>query len=93
MIKLLLCIFFLLLLFFGCGRQSAKESSFKINEHYFKKEYRIPMRDGKKLSTAVYFPKDTSRVYPILLLRTPYRAAPYGPDTLKKHLGPADVFA
>ena len=36
------------------------------------------MRDGKKLFTAVYAPKDTSRTYPIMLNRTPYSVAPYG---------------
>ena len=43
---------------------------------YTKYEYRIPMRDGKKLFTAVYVPKDLSRRYPILLTRTPYSVKP-----------------
>ena len=43
-----------------------------IREHYTKYEYRIPMRDGVKLFTAVYVPKDASTAYPILLTRTPY---------------------
>ncbi|AMJ64921.1 CocE/NonD family hydrolase [Hymenobacter sp. PAMC 26628] len=48
--------------------------------HYNKLEYRIPMRDGVKLHTVVYVPKDADRVhYPILLNRTPYSAGPYGP--------------
>ena len=29
--------------------------------HYTKYEYRIPMRDGKRLFTAVYVPKDSRR--------------------------------
>ncbi len=41
-------------------------------EHYTKHEYRIAMRDGVKLFTAVYAPKDDSQTYPILLTRTPY---------------------
>ncbi len=49
-----------------------------IREHYTKYEYRIPMRDGVKLFTAVYVPKDDSRTYPILLTRTPYGLRPYG---------------
>lgn len=49
-------------------------------EHYNKLEYRIPMRDGVKLHTVVYVPKDADRVrYPIMLNRTPYSAGPYGP--------------
>src|SRR5882672_10354119 len=51
-----------------------------IREYYTKYEYRIRMRDGAALFTAVYVPKDTSRAYPILLTRTPYSVAPYGVD-------------
>ena len=32
----------------------------------------VPMRDGKRMATDVYRPKDTSRKYPILFVRTPY---------------------
>jgi hypothetical protein len=38
------------------------------------------MRDGVKLFTAVYVPKDESHNYPIILMRTPYSVSPYGPD-------------
>lgn len=51
-----------------------------VREHYTKYEYRVPMRDGVKLHTAVYVPKDASRTYPIMLHRTPYSVAPYGVD-------------
>ena len=40
----------------------------------------IEMRDGVKLFTAVYSPKDKSKEYPILMVRTPYSSAPYGED-------------
>jgi putative CocE/NonD family hydrolase len=49
-----------------------------VKEHYTKYEYQIPMRDGVKLFTAVFVPKDASRKYPILLTRTPYGLRPYG---------------
>ena len=60
-----------------------KEDSFVadqayIKEHYTKYEYQIPMRDGVRLFTAVYVPKDASDKYPILLHRTPYGVRPYG---------------
>ncbi len=48
--------------------------------NYTKSERRIIMRDGIRLFTAIYAPKDTSQKYPILLLRTPYTVSPYGPD-------------
>ena len=49
-------------------------------EHYTKFEHRIPMRDGVKLFTRVYVPKDDSQAWPILLTRTPYALKPYGAD-------------
>jgi hypothetical protein len=32
----------------------------------------VPMRDGKRMATDVYRPKDTSKKYPIVFVRTPY---------------------
>jgi len=49
-----------------------------IRDHYTKLEKMIPMRDGIKLYTAIYVPKDTTEAHPILMRRTPYSAAPYG---------------
>ena len=49
-------------------------------EHYTKYEHRIPMRDGVRLFTRVYLPKDDSERHPILLTRTPYTVKPYGVD-------------
>jgi putative CocE/NonD family hydrolase len=51
-----------------------------LREHYTKYEYAIPMRDGVKLFTVAYVPKDRSRTWPILLERTPYGVQPYGVD-------------
>src|SRR5579863_2614096 len=48
--------------------------------HYTKYEYRVPMRDGVRLFTVVYAPKDRSQTYPLLMLRTPYSVGPYGID-------------
>src|SRR5512143_3147178 len=63
----------------GTRSLGAAESQ-DIRKNYKKYEYRIPMRDGIKLFTAVYVPKDTRRKYPIIMTRTPYSVAPYGPD-------------
>ena len=65
---------------------SAQPSS--IQENYNKTEYDIAMRDGVKLHTTVYTPKDTSEEYPILMKRTPYSSKPYGEDKYPKRLGP-----
>lgn len=64
-----------------------------IESTYVKHEYRIPVRDGKRLFTAVYTPRDTSKSYPILLTRTPYGVAPYGEDNYPFSLGPSEELA
>jgi uncharacterized protein len=63
-----------------------------IKAHYTKYDYRIPMRDGVKLFTSVYVPKDSSKPYPIMMMRTPYSVAPYGVDNYPSRLGPSDLF-
>lgn len=63
-----------------------------VKAHYTKYEYRIPMRDGKKLFASVYVPKDASQPYPFMMDRTPYSVGPYGEDQYKKNLGPSDEF-
>jgi len=63
-----------------------------IQANYTKSEYQIPMRDGTKLFTVVYAPKDASRSHPIMLQRTPYGVAPYGPDRYRSSLGPSELF-
>jgi putative CocE/NonD family hydrolase len=67
-------------------------SKFDVKANYTKYEYRIPMRDGVKLFTAVYVPKDASKPYPFLMTRTPYTVAPYGVSNYPKQLGPAEEF-
>jgi putative CocE/NonD family hydrolase len=69
-----------------------KPDEFDVKEHYTKYEYRIPMRDGVRLFTAVYVPKDSSRPYPFLISRTPYSVSPYGVDQYRAQLGPSPDF-
>ncbi len=64
-----------------------------IKAHYTKHEYKVPMRDGVRLFTSVYTPKDQSKQYPILLNRTPYSVRPYGADASRADLGPCPEFA
>ncbi len=55
--------------------------------HYAKTELQTPMRDGVKLYTVVYAPKDADRVrYPIMLNRTPYSTGPYGPGKYRPRI-------
>ncbi|MFN6963147.1 MAG: CocE/NonD family hydrolase [Pyrinomonadaceae bacterium] len=64
-----------------------------IRANYTKREVMIPMRDGVRLFTAIYSPRDQSKKYPILLNRTPYTVAPYGEDKFRTSLGPSGLFA
>ena len=63
-----------------------------IRSHYVKFEYRVPMRDGVRLFTSVYVPRDRSRRHPILMLRTPYNVGPYGADRYPSRLAPTEAF-
>src|SRR5437870_1411282 len=63
-----------------------------IKTHYTKTEHQIPMRDGVRLFTAIYAPKDTSRKYPMLMIRTQSGIRPYGEDQYHADLGPSPLF-
>src|SRR5262245_38171185 len=63
-----------------------------LRAHHNKTEHQIPMRDGVRLFTAVYTPKDASRKYPILLTRTQSGVEPYGIDQYPRNLGPSPLF-
>jgi uncharacterized protein len=54
--------------------------TFDVRERYTKFEHRIRMRDGVRLFTSFLVPKDDSKPYPILLMRSPFGVGPYGPD-------------
>lgn len=64
------------------------EKASYVEKNFDKKEVTITMRDGIKLHTSIYSPKDKSKKYPILLLRTPYSSKPYGEDRFPKKIGP-----
>lgn len=63
-----------------------------LNVEYSKMEKMIAMRDGTKLFTAIYVPKNMSERLPILMMRTPYSCAPYGENNLRARLGPNSLF-
>ena len=67
--------------------QEIPDSTF-IVENYDKTVYEVPMRDGVKLYTIVYSPKDKSQTYPIMMQRTCYSVRPYEEGKYKTQLGP-----
>ncbi len=77
----------LLLSFFTCITSFSQTTytldSSWIRDNYYKLERMIPMRDGIKLFTAIYIPKDTTERHPIIMQRTPYSAAPYGENNFR----------
>jgi len=75
------------------GRGLAEDNTGWLAENYTKFEYRIPMRDGVRLFTRVYLPKDDSQPWPILLMRTPYSLKPYGADHYKDFPVSFETFA
>lgn len=72
-------------------KQEAERLAY-IRAHYTKSEHQIPMRDGMRLYTAVYAPKDLSQKYPILLNRTPYSLRPYGVNNYRSSLGHGEAY-
>src|ERR1700688_1757261 len=72
--------------------EAAKKQLEYTRAHYTKYDYRIPMRDGVKLFTSVYVPKDATQPQPIMMQRTPYSVAPYGIDNYPRNLGPSELF-
>src|SRR5438874_2923688 len=63
-----------------------------VKENFTRKDVAIPMRDGAKLHTVIYAPKDHSKKYPILMMRTPYSVGPYDKEKFKDSLGPSSLF-
>ncbi|WP_028297431.1 CocE/NonD family hydrolase [Olivibacter sitiensis] len=91
--KLTYVLFFLIVACFSFHSVYAQEElASYIKQHYTKIERQIPMRDGVKLFTSIYIPKDESKKYPFLINRTPYTVAPYG-EEFKTSLGPDSLFA
>ena len=80
-----------LLLLLGAPLAIAQTEA-EVKANYVKSEHQIRMRDGIKLFTSIYTPKDTSRAYPIMLYRTPYSVSPYGLDEYKTTVGPSELF-
>ena len=64
----------------------------EVKARFTKVERLVPMRDGVRLFTAIYVPKDQTKPAPILLQRTPYSVAPYGVDEYESTVGPSSLF-
>jgi putative CocE/NonD family hydrolase len=85
MLRKLFPLIFLFIPFLTIAQTNAEDSAW-IRENYTKKEVYIPMRDGIKLFTSIYMPKDSTAKHPILMTRTPYSCAPYGEQNFSPRL-------
>jgi putative CocE/NonD family hydrolase len=83
----------LLFLLLAAAAPAPAQEVVDIRARYAKREEMVPMRDGVRLFTAIYPPKDAAQRYPIMLTRTPYSVGPYGPDAYRGSLGPSPRFA
>ena len=63
-------------------RTPSEDSTWIVN-NYYKIERMIPMRDGVRLFTSIYIPKDSTKKHPIMMNRTPYSCSPYGENKIK----------
>ena len=78
----------------GRGAPPAVNAAY-VRENYTKFEYRIPMRDGVKLFTSVYIPKDVfsdGKTYPIMMQRTPYNVQPVWAGSVSRQPGTVGIF-
>ncbi len=82
-------IFTLLISFNAFSILSCASDDNYVEKHFTKAEYQILMRDGVKLYTIVYSPKNTKQKYPFLMKRTCYSIGPYGADNYASSLGPS----
>lgn len=76
----------------GYSAAAQTTDSAYVRDNYTKIERNIPMRDGVKLFTAIYIPKNTTKKYPFLINRTPYTVSPYGEQKYKTSLGPSPLY-
>ncbi len=80
--------FLIVTISFFCLQGFSQAKDDFVEKNFDKQEVFISMRDGAKLYTAIYTPKENSVAYPILMERTPYSAGPYGKDKYPRRLGP-----
>ena len=88
--KLLIC-FIISILSISINAQTltiAQQDSAFVRDNYVKSQVMIEMRDGVKLFTNIYAPKDASPTnqYPIVMQRTCYDVSPYGKNEYPQKL-------
>jgi predicted acyl esterase len=70
----------IILFFYSFSSFAQNADSIWFLNNYTKMERYITMRDGVRLFTSMYIPKNKDEKHPILMTRTPYTCSPYGED-------------
>jgi putative CocE/NonD family hydrolase len=71
----------------ACGPATAlAQQALPVEKRFDKSVAMIAMRDGVKLHTSVYVPKDVKGPLPFILLRTPYGIEARGPQALQSYV-------
>ncbi len=78
---------FLVLLSFITNANAQNDMQY-VKNNYNKIDTTITMRDGIKLYTIIYIPKNVNKNLPFLMERTPYSAGPYGSNNYPGTIGP-----
>jgi putative CocE/NonD family hydrolase len=73
----------LLGLTYTANSQNYALDSAYVRDNFIKSEHLVPMRDGVRLFTTVYAPRDKRVAVPFLLNRTPYSCSPYGKEAYR----------
>ena len=76
------------LILLACIKVNAQITASFVKDNFTKIDTTISMRDGIKLYTVIYVPKDAAEKYPFLMERTPYSAGPYGDTSYPRRIGP-----
>ena len=77
----------------GAAHRQDATQAFDVKAAYTKQEVMVPMRDGARLFTIIYVPRNTSQAYPFMLTRTAYGIPPYGADAYRSVVGPSELFS
>ncbi len=80
---------FAIIILLSAIKSNAQTQNF-VEKNYDKVQTYITARDGIKLYTIIYVPKDASaqNTYPFLMERTPYSIAPYAYNEYPSRIGP-----
>src|SRR5690242_2722599 len=70
----------------GSARADAAKDAEDLAKRFTRTAEMVAMRDGVKLYTTVFAPKDAKGPQPIVLLRTPYGIEARGPEALNAYL-------